>query len=499
MAGVVAWLVISALTILWSLSVPLMSAPDEPHHVVKAVAVWRGEWLGVHAKGFNVATMTVQVPQTYERALGEFDCYRQRSAKPAGCAKPIIASSKIVPARTHVGRYPPFYYLLVGWPSLLSVAADTMRWMRVISALLNSAVLGFGVFLIRRFRMGAGVLVGLCCTLTPVSIYMDSTVQPNGLEVSLGILVAICVIGLARFADQTPDLELRPPRLLIATTGAAASALVLVRGLSPLWLGCLGIVALLLVPWAHWRRWLGLRDVRIWIGVVVVFTALALAWIIGSDALAIQPWASAINPYQHVSDFREFQLVLGRDGWYAEQMIGKLTRDSQLPIPAYIVAFTALCLMIIVGFVRGTIRERIALGFSFLGSALIPVALAAPRIRTHGINWQGRYIMPFAAAIVLIAAMAAFRPVRDRGRTVLIARIAALMVVATFLLEGVSYWSTVRRYTVGTNGPLNLLSVAHPDWSPVLPLQLLAAVVPVLLGGIAVFFVALLPRCEAGP
>lgn len=517
MAGVMASLALFTLTILWSFSAPLLSSPDEPHHIVKAVAVWRGEWLGTHSQGMNSATMTVLVPQTFARAIGNFDCYRQRPQIPAGCAKKVVASVKIVPARTHVGRYPPFYYLLIGWPSLLSVSEATMRWIRVISALWNSAVLGFAVFLVRRFRMGAGVLVGLCCALTPVAIFMDSTVQPNGLEASLGLLVAISIIGLARFSERTPDLDAAPPRLLVSSAGASVSALVLVRGLSPLWLACLGVVALILVPSARWRRWLRLTSVRLWLGVVAVCSALAIAWIIGADTLAIQPWPLSLNTYQHVSDWREIQLVLGRNGLFAEQMVGAITKDSRIPVGGFVLAFVVLSVLIIAGFVRATARQRVALGFSLLATALIPVALAAPRIRPDGINWQGRYTMPFAVMIVLMAAMAAFgsgrsgtsgerearaasgSPPSGPRMSRQLGRVAAAVVGWTFLLEGVLYWCMLRRYTVSTNGPYDLLSVTHPDWSPVLPLPLLAAAVPLLLAGIALFFARLLPRCEYSP
>ncbi len=495
-AGLGAFGAFAAIMILWSWSVPLMSSPDEPHHVVKAAAVWRGEWLGQHAAGQNSATMTMYVPRTYARAIGNFDCYRQRAYIPAGCAPKIVASSQIWPARTHVGRYPPLYYILVGWPTALSHSVSSMAWMRVISALLNSALLAFGVFLIRRFRMGSGILVGYCCALTPVAIYMDSTIQPNGLEATLGLLTATGVVGLALHA-AVHSAEVRPPRLLVGATGGAGAALCLVRGLSPLWLACLGIVAFILVPWAYWRAWLRLRDVRIWVGVILVTTALATAWILGAHALAIQPWPNFLLVYKHASDWREVQLVLDREGWFAEQMVGALTKETQLPVPAFVVAFVALCLLVITGFVRGTARERGAIGFSFLATLLIPVALAAPRVRQDGINWQGRYTIPFAVAIVLVSAMAAWRSGSGLRASAAGRRVAAGMIVGWAVLDGVCFWAMLRRYSVSTNGPLNLLSVRHPNWSPsVAPVDVLAAVVLPVLAVAAIVLVLVMAAAE---
>jgi hypothetical protein len=494
-AGLVAFVVFGAITILWSWSVPLMSSPDEPHHVVKAVAVWRGEWLGRHTPGANSATMTMYVPRTYARALGNFDCYRQRAYISAGCAPKIVASTQIWPAKTHVGRYPPLYYLLIGWPSRLSVAVDSMRWMRAISALINAVVIAVGIFVIRRYRLGAGLLAGYCCALTPVAIYMDSTIQPNGFEATLGLLVATCVIALATLVRRG---TLDPPRQLFVITGVASSLLVLVRGLSPLWLACIGVVALLLIPWQVWMAWFRRRDVQVIMAVLIVCSGLAIAWIIGADALAIQPWPKSLMVYTHVSNWREVQLVLDREGWFAEQMVGALTKETRLPVPAFAAAFFAFSLVVIAGFVRGTGRERAALAWAVLGSFLIPVALAAPRIRENGINWQGRYTMPFAVTILLLGASMAFgstERLSRRART-----LTAGLTAGSFGLVGVSYWAMLRRYSVSNNGPLNLFSIHHPSWSPaVLSIPDFAAVVPAVLLVAALFFVALLPRCQLEP
>jgi hypothetical protein len=495
-AGLAAFVLFGAITILWSWSVPLLSSPDEPHHIVKAAAVWRGEWLGQHAIGANEATMVDEVPGTYARAIGNFDCYRQRAFIAASCAPKLVASSQIMPAKTHVGRYPALYYLLVGWPSALSSSVSTMRWMRAISAIFNSGLVAFGIFLIRRFRMGAGVLVGYCCALTPVAVYMDSTVQPNGLEATLGLLLATAVVGLARHAHRTPESPQRPPRMLIGAAGAAASALVLVRGLSPLWLACIGLVALVLVPWHHWRAWLRLADVRMWTGLLVTCCVLALAWIVGAHALAIQPWPANLLVYKHASDWREIQLVIDREGWFAEQMVGALTKETRLPVPGFVAAFTALCLLVIVGVVRGSARERVALVVAVVATWLIPIVIAAPRIRQNGINWQGRYIMPFAAEIVLLAGMAAFKS--ERSPLPRVARdVAGALVVGSLALESVCFWAMLRRYAVTTRGPLDLLTVAHAAWSPaVLPIGVLAALVPLVSAAAAVLLVGLLTRCE---
>ncbi len=509
LVGIVAFVLFAILTIAWSFTSPIGSAPDEPHHIVKAAAVWRGEWLGTHAAGQNIAIMVVHVPETYSGLFNVNKCYRLQPDISAACSPSIPANSTIVPTDTHVGRYPPLYYLLVGWPTLLSTAESTIRWMRVVSCLLNSAILGFAFMLIRRYRMGVGAVVGAVCALTPVAIYMDSTVQPNGLEVSLAFLVSVAVIGLARFAsihpvrrgrrdrgstagdDGAADAP-RPPTMLVNALGASASTVVLVRGLSPLWLGCIGVVALILIPASSWLSWLRLGIFRIWIAILAITSFLALAWIFGAKTLQIQPWASHRNHWKHATFTDEVHVVAARTPWFLEQMFGALTHDAQPGVGAYATAAALFCLLIVAGLIRGSWRERLAILFSVAATLAIPIMLAAPRVRADGINWQGRYIMPFAVEIAIVSGVAAFhsRTARARARssagavtspTVLRRVIGVLVVLVALTLEAVSFWSALRRYSVSNLGPRDLLKVAHPLWSPVLPVQVLAAGVPVLL------------------
>jgi hypothetical protein len=380
--------------------------------------------------------------------------------------------------------------------------------MRVLSTLLNSALLAVAFLLVRRFRMGVGVLAGLCCAITPVAVFMDSTIQPNGLEVSLAILLAVAVIGLAQFAQRTvagSETATTPPRVLIHTAGAAAASLVFVRGLSPLWLLSIAVLALALVPWHQWRRWLMLTGPRVWIAIIVVCTGLSVVWIIGAETLTIQPWV--LNPYHHASNIREIELVVDKSGWFVMQMLGGMTKDAQLPAGGYALGLAAIGLLVIAGFVRGTARERVALGVACAGTFLIPIVLAAPRIRVDGINWQGRYAMPLAVCIPLLAGLAAFGPsrrgaddaVRTRSRArrrMRERRTAAFLIAGSCALTGVAYWSMMRRYSVGTSGTHNLLFASRPNWSPALPEPLLAALVPLVLVGLTIGALALVAPSE---
>ncbi|MGO9197547.1 MAG: DUF2142 domain-containing protein [Acidimicrobiales bacterium] len=506
--GLLTWLpafaLLSILTVAWSFSVPLASAPDEAVHIVKAAAVVRGEWLGVQVPGDDFARMKVYVPSTFRNTLANFSCYRFRSWQAASCARKIKARPKLVAARIRVGRYPPLYYLLVGWPTLLSTSEATIRWMRVVSALLNSAVLATAFALIRRFRLGRGLTAGLCCALTPVLLYMASTVQPNGLEASLGVLLWTSLVGLSIWGRRAAS-GAGPPTMLVSAAGASASGLVLVRGLSPLWLVGILAVTFVLTPLERWREWLRSSIVRVWTVVVVIASALASAWIIGAHALNTQPWT--VNPYRNDSRLTDFQLVIERSGWFVMQMESAVTDDAKVPTIDYIVAFSLLGLLIVAGLWAGRARERIALTLVGLCTWLAPVVLAAPRIPEYGITWQGRYALPFAVGIPLLAGTALldspravpFGPPRAGAVARVLRRarpIAMVLVALAWLQVGVTYWCDLRRYTVGTSGTLDLFDKWNPLWSPVLPLPVLAAGVPLLLLVLTVWCVHLMRRSE---
>ncbi len=75
------------LTVLWTLATPLFAAPDEPAHVLKAVATARGELLARPVPGDPAAVMDVVVPAGYATVGQVPSCFYKSRDEPAGCAK----------------------------------------------------------------------------------------------------------------------------------------------------------------------------------------------------------------------------------------------------------------------------------------------------------------------------------------------------------------------------------------------------------------------------
>jgi hypothetical protein len=99
----------------------------------------------------------------------------------------------------------------------------------------------------------------------------------------------------------------------------------------------------------------------------------------------------------------------------------------------------------------------------------VPIALEAPRAASQGFPWQGRYSLPLAAGIPILAALQI-----DRARVLpdrLVRSFGTCLL--TLFVAGHLYahfWAT-RRYTAGVKGTLNWL--AAPGWDPAVPVWLL--------------------------
>jgi len=117
-------------------------------------------------------------------------------------------------------------------------------------------------------------------------------------------------------------------------------------------------------------------------------------------------------------------------------------------------------------------------------TVLLPVALESRVAPCLGLVWQGRYTMPIAVGVPLIAAYALTQlpePADDaRVRTpadMLITRLCATVVAVLAIAHVTAFLSALRRYTVGA-GLTHKLDLFSGPWQP----PLTAAGVSVLFG-----------------
>ncbi|MGZ4717130.1 MAG: DUF2142 domain-containing protein, partial [Acidimicrobiales bacterium] len=197
----ISFAVFGALACLWSLTTPLGAGPDEPAHIIKAVAVARGDFnasVVVEHPGprYSVPRTTLDVSRAIGALTTARDCYILRPEVPAGCAPSIGADTTIAPATTEAGAYPPLYYLLVGWPSRVLAPQPAIYAMRMIGALLAAALLASGLASATRITRRRLVVTGAALALTPMALYLAGVVNPNGLEIAGAFCLWLAALDL---------------------------------------------------------------------------------------------------------------------------------------------------------------------------------------------------------------------------------------------------------------------------------------------------------------
>jgi hypothetical protein len=469
-ATIAIWIAVSSFALMasWSLASPLYSAPDEPAHVIRAVSVAHGQIIGQTYEGKGNPQTVVVIPQVY--SIGQLlkRCYRFRPDVAASCSPHIPTSGQPVPALTYEGRYPPLYYLLVGWPSLFFTSRAGVYAMRLASAFFSSLMLGLAIYAVRRWSRARALPLGILVALTPMAMYLGGVVNPSGLEIS----AAICLwaSSLVLFTEHLDD----PPLGLVVITTASAAVLTSTRGLSPLWTVLILAAAVSLGSWRQTLRLVRKRlDVQICACILVAVGLVATAWIVAYHALDLVPAGVLVAPGASNADVLTLSLRSAAS-WFP-QMVGIFgSLDTSAPGWAIDVWYGAALAVLTVGLLSGRARRRAVLVAIFILGFGLSVLLQYSQARRVGLVWEGRYLLPFLAGLPLVSAtvvdrQATWRPVWRALTPVL----AVSLSVAT----AAAFYQALRRYTVGANGALDLQGPWQPRGGPwtVMAVMLVAA------------------------
>ena len=472
---------------LWALATPIYGAPDEPSHVLRAASVVRGEVIGderqgdppeCHRPGVDCGYWKghfhyVRVPAglvTQGREVPLRDprfhtpCYAFRPDVPASCLGALPNKGGLRTAPTNVGLDPPAFYAVDGIPSLVvpSLPGLTIYLMRIVSALASAALLASALVTLRSVRPGWVAASGFGLALTPMALFVVGSVNPNGPEIAAGIAAWASIAVLAR------DAETRIDRRLVTRAGIALIVLVLMRGLSILWLALIVATGIALCSRAGLRRLAASRFVRRFSLAVVITTIAALTWSLwfrpldhlgrhGPDPGS----ASTVTVIRNSlgTSWSQYREMIGNFGWLDTPTLALTT-----------VLWTVGLGLLVLLCVAIASRRGAALVVALLVlSVAVPVAIDTSQARDIGIGWQGRWTLPFAVGVPILAALSIAwsqrRALFDRSR--LPGVFAVVFVVAQFL----AFFQHLRRNAVGAGGSLSFWLDA--DWSPPVPSWLL--------------------------
>jgi hypothetical protein len=460
----------------WALITP-MNATDEAAQIVKAAATVRLQNLGTveHVpktalglgghSALSVGEVSVyRVPASF--AVREMPCFMNGTRNPS-CARPMTDNPRITSAISYVGNYEPLYYVLVGWPTLLLLGAKCVYLMRMCSALLNAVLLGLAARTALDSQRPRRALLCLTAAATPMTLFFGGIVNPNGTEICAAMLVWCVALRLVTAQEPVPLVA-----RALAGRGALGLVLLLdLRMLGPLW-------AALIAAFGWWiarpetrRALVRCRPVRVAaLGSAVLGTA-SLLW------TALTPIELVSLSGAHPGFLRAARITLDLAPRDLREMIFSYDwAEVQLPMLAAVLLTAAYTLL----FAPLLTERRYVLPFLAMaaGVVAIPVALQGYEMRTLGLIWQGRYLLPYAIGLVLLAGFADLDVRRAAPETA--GRMLEHWLGVFIGLSGLTcFWWAVRE-NANRSGILGPLLPRHAHWSPAVTWP--GAVLPYLLG-----------------
>jgi len=456
--------VVFALLAAWSLATPKYAAPDEPAHAYRAASLVRGQLLGRPVKPPGDPRVVVEVPATLT-AVGP-GCFAFKSEVPASCMLGWTGRPGSRLVATYTGRYPPLYYLVVGVPSLLTTGGSMLLWMRLAGDVVNALFLTVGFAMLRRLRSPWAMAAG-AVAVTPMVLFIGAVINPSGLEICSAFTLWCSLLAVLR----APTVGIKSSLIWVAVAAAVMES---TRGLSPV-LMAVTLAAVAAVASRAQLLELGRRrQVRVAGVALLAVGVLAAAWTLAAGALRLAP----VSPIPAtVSSSRILQAVLVKDSRVG-QLVG-VFGWLDTPVPQWIVTLWVVATVALLG---GAALYRawptLAVAFTLLLMCFaVLVAGDILQARTLGLVSQGRYVLPLALGVPLLAGAA----IGWRGRR---AQIVAHLVMGGVVIGQIrSFTDALQRYSTGLPPQLPL---RHGTWSPplggsVLTAMLIAALIAALV------------------
>ncbi|WP_161500712.1 DUF2142 domain-containing protein [Embleya scabrispora] len=438
----------------WALATPYDGTPDEMMHILRAAGVAQGEF----APKPTDADLGTGAFQSVPRSLVRENCWMFKEAQPASCAREPGGDATLERTATRAGRYNPVYYAVVGWPLRLSPDWTGILLARLVSTVMVSALLATAAHSVVRWTRHRLLLAGVLAGTTPMTLHLSGAINPNALEIASATSLFAVLVPLL----LDPETKLR--RSALVTAAVSGAILCTLRSVGPLW--CLVALGVLLVPT---RRALvhSLRRSKqaMYAAVVLVLAAGAgAAWTVIMKASQL----GALNDRTHITFEQAVRFeVIARWGEYLREMVGVTSwLDASAPAAAYTAWYMVLGVLIIASIAFGTWTDRwrlfalIAVTFGF------PTLTDAMGVDKYGFVAQGRYVLPVAVGVPILAAYVLSREgVFGTKRDAALIRTVALVVMP---LQLVFLWFTMIRWQHGWSDKpreMTLNAFAGP-WHP---------------------------------
>jgi hypothetical protein len=440
-------LVIAPLTVLWSLVNPMFASPDEPAHMARAQ--------GFSQLDFSPPYETDGLP------MDAPDCFKFNGTVTADCADNSwgVDGTEV---STKTRDYPPLFHAVAAVPAVFTSGLTGAYVMRIWMALVCTSLISFAAALLT--GRGRWPLVGLLLGLTPMSVFVASTVNPSGITVAFAALAVAGAIRqwVWRSADRrtTFALVIGLLGLLLVRRDGVMTVGVLLAVFAPYWWSA-DLSAR--VRRANWRKGTNAALAVLAASVVIVFVIP-----IGHRFLTNTEVGGNGSRWQALEVMRiYFDHMVGTFGWI----------DTFIGPELFTIAAVLAMSMVILGVVAAERRPRMSIIVAFASLFVVPVVFGMFRYP----YFQGRYLLPIWLAVAAVSALAVASA--DIG-VVLSRRLSTLLVVGWGVVHAMSFVQNLRRYAVGNAGTWRFAfdSSWHP---PTMPnaVAILALVAVLLLAG----------------
>ncbi|GII26356.1 DUF2142 domain-containing protein [Planosporangium mesophilum] len=457
----------------WAVAAPYNAPPDEAEHVARAVGVARGE---VFSRA-TTAGMGTGAYQTVPESLIRPVCFQMQSHRTAACQPEPGGDATLTEVVTRAGRYNPVYYAVVGWPLRFWPDWTGVLLARLLTAAMVAGLLTGALHSALKWTAHGGMLAGVLVATTPLLFHLAGSVNPAGVEIAAGI---------ALFAAGIPLLLNRPARLdpvLMRRVGVAAVTLATLRSLGPLWLALALGVLLLPTSRALVRElWRSVRA-RVWAVVVAAGVVAGAAWTVGMHAATLITMGVDVTFGQAVK-----HEAISRWPAYVEQMVGRMSYDdTPLPSLSYLAWYAAVGSLLFTALAFARWVDRWRLLAIAAATFAVPTLSDAVSVQRFGYASQGRYMLPLAVGLPLLAAYL----LSTRGDVPLGARrigsLTRTLAVTLLPIHLVALCTAMVRWQRGLpqNSAFTPLNPLRGAWQPVLgpevPLLAMVAGIALLL------------------
>ena len=237
--------ILTGILITWAVATPLFASPDEAAHLYKAYATAHGEMLGEPIEDVSTNIRLFDVPDEMGQPPNIM-CFLYRAEVSAGC----VESGSSDAGESTAAIYPPFWYGFVGGGARLLGADTSQRVYRTVAAAMCAALIAAAFAVARRSRARALTPL-LLLGLTPMTLFLSGSVNPNGFEIAAFLLFWALCLHLDHPAASTITGGL--------LVGGLAAATLLSRFAAAVWVVAACVVVGLLLGRAGLRRFANRR------------------------------------------------------------------------------------------------------------------------------------------------------------------------------------------------------------------------------------------------